>query len=105
MSKCHNCEEEFKTFELEIHNLNCVLNKNFDEKCKESKSTKPMQTSKCASSGRSKNVFKCDLCEKNFAKLIHYGEHMKTIHNNERKFQCDPCDKYFKQKSHLNVHV
>ena len=71
MSKCHNCEEEFKTFELEVHSINCVLDKNIDETRKETKTKKSMQISKIASTGKSTNIFKCDLCEKNLSELRH----------------------------------
>ncbi|KAF5280817.1 hypothetical protein FQA39_LY17964 [Lamprigera yunnana] len=51
-----------------------------------------------------KEIYKCDICSKEFHKKRLLRVHRKT-HSEERLFKCDICLKYFKTKATLSYHT
>jgi hypothetical protein len=44
---------------------------------------------------------KCNVCEKTFKSFVALKNHLKFVHNEERKHCCKSCSSKFKQKKHL----
>ena len=47
---------------------------------------------------------KCNVCEKAFKSFVALQNHLKFVHNEERKHCCKSCSSKFKQKKHLREH-
>ena len=50
-----------------------------------------------------KRSFKCDMCDREFARLDYLKKHART-HTGERPFKCDECRKEFTKKNNLTRH-
>ena len=47
----------------------------------------------------------CIFCGKDFARSGSLSEHIKNIHEGQRKYNCDPCGKSFTQSGSLKTHI
>ena len=48
--------------------------------------------------------FKCEICEKNFARSDSLSAHM-TKHAGVKPFKCEICEKHFTRSSGLSEHI
>lgn len=50
-------------------------------------------------------TFQCEICPKAFKTNKILGQHIRSVHTDERNFRCEKCQKTFKTRSHLNTHT
>ena len=48
-------------------------------------------------------TFRCDLCEKEFARETNFKMHQR-VHTNERRYKCDVCTMTFQTHSNMKTH-
>ncbi|KAJ4425885.1 hypothetical protein ANN_27511 [Periplaneta americana] len=86
-----NCSDELKTRKDNWNKCNPS-----DNNIATSSSLKSQHTGK--------KLFKCEICEKCFARSEHLKNHART-HTGEKPFTCDVCGKCFSELGHLKIHT
>ena len=52
-----------------------------------------------------KRFFKCDLCNKEFAKNHNLKVHIRNVHEGKKLYRCEKCEKNYSQNADLKTHI
>ena len=52
-----------------------------------------------------KKTFKCETCDKSFARKTHLEKHMSSVHEGKKPCKCDICETNFADKYRLKMYV
>lgn len=88
-------------------NLNTLRNKINKLNIEFPKSPFGSQCSFCESEKENqvKQIFKCDICHKEFPKKMKLKNHISSVHDDKKPHKCELCPSYFSQKSFLTMHI
>lgn len=100
--QCIICKEEFGTFELEIHAINCKGEEKVDV---ENNDTKPFQSPKLPKNNELNERKRFEPCAKSFKSIQSLKSHQKRIHDKLKDEKCVFCDKDFASKTELTIHI
>ena len=100
--QCIICKEEFGTFELEIHAINCKGEEKVDI---ESNDTKPFQSTTSLEKVSLLKNKQCDVCKKYFKSTQYLNLHKKRIHDKIKDQNCEFCGQCFASKTELTTSV
>ena len=113
IEKIEGLEENIKTIDVKIHNLDRIL------KEAENKKDEPRKTTKCRDCEQEfidkgnlirhiktnhPRFYNCKRCGESFAASWNLEKHMKS-HDNVKLFKCNICEKDFVMKWRLEKHV
>ena len=84
LQNCHNCDNQFLTYDFEVHQLDC--------KGKDSESEINAK-------------LKCDYCDLTSTRQSDLNKHILSVHNQMKNHECDACSMKFTTLQSMKKHI
>ena len=96
LEKCHICNEDVNSKDLELHFTNFHAETEVEKK--EKSFLKTSETSK-------NYEHKCEICGNTFKQEYDVIKHVNSVHKSDERFACNLCSKTYAQPGSLMVHI